>query len=329
MRNAPLASTLTLGLACLLAACVGQVEGGGSSPAPDAAIGPLVDGAPGATDARPGSVADAGSQPQCYSEPVYPNANIADIVSTYGGANWKDELIEAMSRRHPATSYLLAQQRDDSYFDQFSDSSSWTNMVGWLDTLSHEETHLFNAYHAQQQGQVHALFHRPDLIYYLPTDPGFPRGEIWDDITQAARDGIYAPTYLQGTQGQRGFNELLDEHNCYLNEVAAVGSVGEHFQGGVSLRDGSAAFLYFIETYLRVARTEYPQIYAQLAASAVYRDAVETAWLRTHFFLELADNFPNLGINDAMYRDLAHQPANMAEIEMFIGKPVNASACLP
>ncbi len=309
--------------------CVGEAPP--FSESADATTGnPRVDaGAGNQSDGGVPPTADGGTTESCYTEPVFPSADIADVIAVYGGANFKDELIEAMGRRHPASAYLLDEQRNDSYFNQFSDSTSWTGMVGWLDTLSHEETHLFNAYHAQAQGQVHALFHREDLIYYLPSDPGFGRGEIYDDISQSARDGIYAPTYLTGSQGDRGFNALLDEHNCYLNEVAAVGSVGEYFQGGVSLRDGSAAFLYFIQVYLRVARTEYPAIYAQLESTPVYRQAVETAWLRTHFFLNVANAFPNLGINDDMYLALAHQPDNMAEISMFIGRPVQATACLP
>lgn len=176
----------------LLVACVGQgpddgVTVDGGIAVPDA-------GGPGAPDAA--NPADTGTaQPSCYSEPVDPDADIADLIASYGGSNWKDELIAAMSLRHPASGWLLDAQRNDSYFNQFSDSQSWTGMVGWLDTLSHEETHLFNAYHAQAQGQVHALYHHSDLIYYLPSDPGFARAEIYDDMAQVARDGIYGGTY--------------------------------------------------------------------------------------------------------------------------------------
>jgi hypothetical protein len=314
-------------LSILLVACVGQAPDDGTGGAPDAGI-VVPDAGPGAADAAP-ATPDAGTTPSCYDEPVFPAADIDDLIAAYGGADWKDDLIAAMDRRHPATGWLLEQQRNDSYFGQFSDPNSWTGMVGWLDTLAHEETHLFNASHAADVGQVHAIYHREDLIYYLPSDPGFGRGEIFDDITADARGGIYAPTYLQGSQGDRGFNALLDEQAAYLNELAAVGPVGEHFQGGVSLRDGSVAFLYFIEVYLRVARTEFPAIYDQLKAEPAYRDAVETAWLRTHFFLEIADAFPNLGVDDQMYRSQAHRQENLDELELFLGHPVAASACLP
>jgi hypothetical protein len=327
MKYAILAALITV----TSPACVGSVDGpgGGGEGGADGSVG-AADAGPGGSnaDAAPGSPDATPPQPNCYTEPANPSVDISDLVASYGGANWKDELIEALTRRHPATGYLLDRQRNDSYFNQFSDSSSWTGMVGWLDTLSHEETHLFNAYHAQDVGQAAAIYMREDLILYMPSDQSFGRGEIYDDIAQSARDGIYAPTYLTGSQGQRGFNALLDELSCYLNEVAAVGLVGEYFQGGVSLRDGSVAFLYFMQVYLRVARTEFPQIYSQLQANPVYPELVETLWLRAHFFLEFADEFPGLGISDDMYRALMYEPANLAEIEMFTGNAVGNSNCL-
>lgn len=267
--------------------------------------------------------------PNCYTEPLTPSADITDIVSSYGGSGYKDDVIEAMERRWPAGAYLLTEQKNDPYFAQFSDSSSWTGMVGWLDTLVHEETHLFNAYHAQSQSQIHALYFRDDLILYLPQDQGFARSQILSHLIPAAQSGIYADTYLTGSQGDRGFNALLDEATCYANEVAGMASFGEYYSGGVSLRDGSAAFLYFVQVYLRVARTQHTSFYDWAKMQQSYVDAVRILWLRTHFFYEeVGDMYPNLGINDDVYRTEAYKPDNLAEIEDFIGRKVNDSSCL-
>ncbi len=287
------------------------------------------DGDPTGDDPPNGETGDPGD-PSCYTEPLFPDADVSDIVNSYGGAGWKDDLIEAMDRRWPAGAWLLQEQYNDSYFGQFSDPNSWTGMVGWLDTLLHEETHLFNAYHAIAVGQNHALYFHEDLILYLPPEQGFPRSEIYSELIPEAQAGIYAPTYLTGDQGQRGFNPLLDETLAYVNEVPGLSVFGEYFQGGVSLRDGAAAFLYFIEVYLRVARTDHPDFYAWAQSQDVYVQAVRTAWLRTYFFYEeVADGYPGLGISDGIYRAAATTPENLAEIEMFIGQPVDASSCLP
>ena len=269
-----------------------------------------------------------GGDPLCYSEPLDPDADVADIIGAYGGADWKDDLIGAMERRWPAGAYLLDYQRNDSYFNQFSDPNSWTGMVNWLDTLVHEETHLFNAYHAIDVGQNHALFFTEDNILYLPPEQGFARSEIMPLLTPGAQNGIYAPTYLTGSQGDRGFNALLDELNCYENEVPGLAVFGEDFGGGVSLRDGSAAFLYFMEMYLRVAREDHPDFYDWAQGQEVYVEAVKTLWKRANFFFEeVGDDWPNLGIDDAMYRAEAYRAENIAEVEMFTGVGLDDSAC--
>jgi hypothetical protein len=275
-----------------------------------------------------GSGEGGSADPNCYTEPVFPQAAINDIVSSYGGWNYKDELIEAMTRRWPAGGYLLNEQKNDYYFGQFSDSYSWTGTVSWLDTLVHEETHLYNAHLANSQGQAHALYFRQDLIIYLPSEQGFPRSEILDDLAPVLQNSTYASTYLTGSQGQRAFNPLLDEATCYGNEVPGMAVFGEYYNGGVSLRDGSAALLNFIQIYLRVARTEFSSFYNYAKGQQAYVDAVRTIWLRTHFHYQQADQHPGLGINDAAYRAEAHKQANLDEIDMFIGEKVGDSNCV-
>lgn len=271
-----------------------------------------------------------GGDPNCYSEPLDPDAAVDDIVDAYGGAGYKAQVIEAMGRRWPGGAFLLQEQIDDSYWGQFSDSNSWSGMVGWLDTLVHEQTHLFNAYHAIDVGENAALYFGEDRILYLPNDQGFPRSEILPHLIAGAQSGNYASTYLVGSQGDRLFHPLLDEANAYANEVPGLAVFGEYFDGfGLSLRDGSAAFLYFLEVYLRIGRTEHPEWYAWAQGQPVYLEAVELLWLRTHFFYEaVADGYPSLGIDDAMYRAAAYEAENLAELEMFTGKAFGASSCI-
>jgi len=304
----------------------GTGVGGNGSGGSEAGTGGAGNHASGGSTGVGGGGGDG--DPNCYTEPLTPTTSVSDIVNSYGGSGYKDQVINAMSRRWPAGAYLLQAQKNDPYFSQFSDSSSWSGMVGWLDTLVHEETHLFNAYHAQAQGKVHSLYFRENLIVYLPTDDGFARSQISSELDSAVAGSSYANLYLSGQQGNRGFNALLDELSCYLNEVPALSAFGEYYNGGVSLRDGSAAFLHFMQMYLKVARTSYAQYYASIQANPAYVDAVRLLWLRTHFFYQHADTHPNLGINDAQYRAAAHKPANLAEIDMFIGRKVGDSNCL-
>lgn len=267
--------------------------------------------------------------PNCYSEPLFIDADVSGIVAAYGGPDWKQDLIDAMDARWPAGGYLLHEQQDDSYFGQFSDPNSWPGMVGWLDTLVHEQTHLFNAYHAIDVGEHAALYFREDLILYMPPDQGFSRAEILAELAPGPAAGIYTGTYLTGSQGDRGFNAVLDEYSCYLNEVPGMAVFGDDYPGlGVSLRDGAAAFSYFLQMYLKVAREQHPEFYDWAKSQPVYVDAVHTLWVRTQFmFEEVGDLHPSLGIDDAMYREAALQPDNLMELELFTGHGYDASPC--
>lgn len=281
-----------------------------------------------APDADPGTPDASTSNAFCYEEEGNRTADVSALVAAYGGSNYKDDLIAIMAARHPATAYLLNEQRNDSYFAQFSDSSSWSGMVSWLDTLSHEETHLYNAVYAGAQGHAAAIYARPDLIFHLPADSNtFARSEIRDHIGADIQDGQYANTYLQGSSGNRGFNSILDELSCYINELAAVGAVGEYYNGGVSLRDGAVAFLHFMQVYLEVARTEHPATYAAMQGNPAYRDVVFQLWLRTHYYLAVADDYPNLGIDDHLYRAHLQASESLSEIQMFTGHKVGDSHC--
>ena len=288
-------------------------------------------GSEGTGDPDPtASTESDGGDPLCYSEPLDPDADISDIVNSYGGAGFQDDVIEAMNRRYPAGAYLLDAQRNDPYWAQFSDPNDWGGMVNWLDTLVHEQTHLFNAYHAIEVGEFASLYMREDLILYMPPEQGFDRSQILPDLPPALAQSIYADTYLTGSQGARGFGDLLDETACYVNEVPGMAVFGEYFPGsGLSLRDGAAAMLVFIEFYLRRARTQDPDFYAWAQRQPAYVEAVQLLWQRTQFFYEaVADDHPSLGISDAEYRAEAEREENLEELRIFTGVGLQAGPCI-
>jgi len=111
---------------------------------------------------------------------------------------------------------------------------------------------------------------------------------------------------------------------------ATTSSSWRFYSGGVSLRDGAAALLSFLQAYLETARTQYPSFYAVAKTHQAYVDAVRISWLRTHFlFNAVGDLHPNLGIHDKDYRAEMHKPDKMKEISLFIGQTVSDSHCLP
>jgi hypothetical protein len=236
-------------------------------------------------------------------------------------------MIGVLDRRYPAAADLLVEMEDDPWFGAFTDNSSFTGLMDSVMTEVHEGTHGWDYDHALGQPYF-GYWLRADLVFEPPKIDGFPRAEIYGMLVDDST-ALYDQTYLTGEQGTYGWVELLDELNAYINGMGAIAAVGEHIPWGISGRDGAVAFLYYLELYLRRARTAYPELYAELQAEPEYVELVQTQWLRTHFLLEHADAHPHLGIHDQEIRAHLYAPDNQAEIELFIGRPVDASACLP
>lgn len=301
------------------------VRDAGTAPAPDAGF---ADSGVEPRDAGEAPPRDGGvSQQECYVEPFDPTANISDIRSAYRGSNALDSIMEALDRRYPAGRDLLWEERNDPYTGTFIDRSSFGTVMESSMTEVHEATHGWD--------YSHSLFYqhfdywlRDDLRHSLSFDvDGFPRSEIYGMIEDGSTD-LYKNLYLTGEQGTRGFLELLDETNCYINGLGAIAAIADEVPYGISGRDGAVAFLYYVELYLRRARTQYPQLYQRMQQDAALKDHIKTQWLRTHFFLMFADMEPHVGIRDADIRANLYAPHNMSEISMLIGRCVDQTNCL-
>jgi hypothetical protein len=262
----------------------------------------------------------------CYCEPIDPDADISDLEQGFNGGNWADTYFGVLGRRWPAGRDLLVDEQDDPYFGAFSDTSSFAGLMDSVMTEVHEGTHGWDYGNATVSD--FSYFLRGDLQYFPPKVHGFDRSEIYGMIENGSTD-LYKNLYLTGTQGTYGFYELLDEGNCYINGMGGIAVVGEYIPWGISGRDGAVAFMYYLELYLRRARTQDPDLYADLKGEAEYVDLVRTQWLRMHFLLQYADLHPHIGIEDDAIRELMYAPANQAEIEMFIDHELDASNCLP
>ncbi|MEM7152480.1 MAG: hypothetical protein AAF799_06525 [Myxococcota bacterium] len=314
---------------------VGEDPAGGSGTASTPGTGPAgSSGTAADDDGTAGDGADDGSGPpsgdcpaNCYCEPFDATADIADLEASFASDNWAEVMIGVLARRYPAGADLLVEMQDDPWFGAFTDTSSFTGLMDSVMTEVHEGTHGWDYDHAFGQPYF-GYWLRSDLIFEPTKIDGFPRAEIAPMLVDDSTS-LYAGTYLTGTQGTYGFYELLDEMNSYINGMGGIAAVGEHIPWGISGRDGAVAFMYYLELYLRRARTTYPELYAQMQAESEYVDLIRTQWLRLHFLLEQADGHPHLGIHDAEIRAHMHEPSNMAEIEMFVGQPIDASNCLP
>ena len=271
---------------------------------------------------------DSGTPPNasCYTEPFDPTVDLSDLQS-----NWRSDalgaIMEALRRRWPAGHDLLYEERNDPYTGTFIDRSSFGSAMESSMTETHEATHGWD--------YGHSLF-RQHFDYYLRGDlthslsfavDGFPRSRIHGDVEDNSTS-LYRNLYLSGDQGTRGLLELLDEMNCYINGLGAIAAIGDQVPYGISGRDGAVAFLYYLQLYLRRARTTEPTLYATMQGDAALVAHVTTQWLRAHFFLMFADAEPHIGIRDDEIRANLYATHNIAEISMLIGRCVDQTNCL-
>ncbi len=264
---------------------------------------------------------------ECYTEPFDPTADISDIRASYRSSDALGAIMDALDRRYPAGHDLLWTERNDPYTGSFIDRSSFGSVMESSMTEVHEATHGWD--------YGHSLFYRhfdywlrDDLKHSLSFDvDGFPRSEI-HGMLEDNSTSLYSGLYLTGEQGTRGLLELLDETNCYINGLGAIAAIADQVPYGISGRDGAVAFLYYVQLYLRRARTQYPQLYQTMRNNAALKDHIKTQWLRTHFFLMFADLEPHVGIRDDDIRANLYAPHNVAEIEMLIGRCVDDTNCL-
>ena len=146
---------------------------------------------------------------------------------------------------------------------------------------------------------------------------------ITDDAT-----ANYDSTYLTGTQGSYDFVALADELNAYINGLSCIAAVSDQIGSGISARDGVAASLYYLELYLKRARTAHPTVYAALQGSPDWVRFVRYAWARGMLWRHTATS-SELGIGDEAIWAHVEDATNSSEIAMFGGGTLSDIECHP
>jgi hypothetical protein len=263
------------------------------------------------------------ADPKCYWEPVCPDAPIDDLAQSFSPADWMATAMAMTQRRYPSAACLINEYAND--VGNYADNSSFEALSESLMTMVHEETHGFDYDHANW-GSSFAYYVGCNNSLTANWIEGFPRSEIAAQVEGNATS-LYDGTYLTGTQGTYGWLEVLDEWNAYLNGMAGIGLFGDYVTGGISGTDGALALAYYAELYLRVARTQHPSVYAQIKGDAGMVDLLRRQWNRMHFFLALADKYPQLSIEASAIKAELYAAKNQSELEMVIGLPLTPTAC--
>jgi hypothetical protein len=288
------------------------------------------------------------SKPGCaqadYSEALPTKASLQDL--SYSAAQAQAYVTSALQRRYPIGKFILeggltsplAAQQGNCVARFLSDKSTAQAVLRQTPTLVHECGHFFDL--GEASGSEATFVLRDDLRFTCKsgdtTTRGgktFARSRIKGDAFYTKRKAcgggssqgcdFYADIYLDGNaddatfqSGDQGYNSVLEEATQYVNSLATALAFQEAYAGTkVSERDGILTFLWYIERYLQMARTDFASAYDTLANDACWRQATLSVWDRGWFFLEATKGIAALEIDASALEALVKDPALTAEID--------------
>jgi hypothetical protein len=270
----------------------------------------------------------------CYHDGDTPDASLADLKSTYAGSGWLKSMLAVLDRRYAHGFHVLDAMKNDPWLKtdlpKYYGMSTWAGMIEAIDTACHEETHGYDFEKALAIPGKHVYFHGQGQEVVVPKLDFFPRSEILAEVQVGGSvTPNYDSTYLKGSQGSLGFIYLADELTAYINGLACVTAVVDHLEQGSSFRDGVASHLYYLEVYLRVARTQHPTLYAKWKAEPTWQQYVRLAWARGHYWYDRALPHPLLGSKDVPIWARVQDPLNREELALFTGEDPSVLVCTP
>lgn len=295
----------------------------------------------------PGPSGDAdrvGCAQEAYTEDLPLKASLRDL--SFSSATASDYLLSALDLRYPIGADLvrgglssrMAQSQGNCVELFLSNTSSAQNVLRQASTVVHECGHFYDL--GESRGNTSTYVIRPDLVFTCEkgdtTRRGgetFARSLIKQDAyyalrpscSSSARGGcdMYAPIYLDGDatdavfqSGDQGYNLLLEEAVQYVNSLAAGLAFADQLGNvRVSERDGILTLLWYVERYLAMARTQYPDAYARISEDSCWRQATLTVWDRAWFYLRATAGMASLGLEDSKIEELVDEPDLLSEID--------------
>jgi hypothetical protein len=330
-------SCLSLATSLALAAC------GADDPVVTTDAGPSITG--DAARPPPSALVDPTCTDGLYEETPLPSpdASLDGITFTGDIPAFVDE---ALSRRYPFALAVVEGGRANTSFGTdcsvFYAGSPTTadDLYRRLDVIVHECGHFYDAELSTFDTTVYPV----DGTLRFSCEGGdseprggdtFARSRIRGDAHQADRPpctgggaasgcDFYADIYLDGDPddgsfegGDQGFNMLLEETLQYVSSLATAYAFADRLPSGISTsaRDGILTFLWYVERYLALARTTYPDAYQRISGDACWRDAILSIWGRAWLYLELTRGDARLGLDDDAIERLVADPVLLEEIE--------------
>ena len=302
---------LTAALCLALAGCGSATNDTGASPdggAPGDGASSVTDGGSPGADAGPSGA---------YTEALCDDsASLADLAAAYTDtpAGLRAAAHAIAERRYPIGVAFIDVQSDMQLQGWFRSRANFAGVLNGFEVAVHEGGHVWDITMA---GATWPYRLRDDLVIRPRRLTNFNRSEILT-LHAAPDSDSYDEVYLRGQSGAQGFNTLLDEYVQYTHSLAARFCTRDSLPPGqrISARDGILTLMYYVELYLKLARTQHPDDYAEIIGDPGHVELIRTVWQRAELWLSRSAPYPQLGLRDAQIRAWTYAPENLMEIEM-------------
>jgi hypothetical protein len=310
-------------------------------PDPDTGSGPDLDAA-AVPDEGPTPTPEGPVDPECtdgqYTETLpTPNVSIDGLKASYSASDVNGFILSVLDARFPVGAYIVEQalihggQLGDCVAYFAYDTSTAEKVIDTLSTVVHECGHFLDI---GLGGWTDDVFVITDTLSFQCSGGDkfeyggntFPRSELMNDSYAALRPmcaqgqwngcDSYADIYLTGDSGNQGFSSLMEETVQYVNSLAAGYAYSDQSAWTVSGKDGILTFLWYMERYLQMARTLYPDTHAFILGDACYRELILTTWGRAWLFLSATEDISKLGMEDDVLEALVMDPSLLGEIDL-------------
>lgn len=241
-------------------------------------------------------------------------SDVASIRSAYEPSKLRAAAEALATKRYPLGVEFLRAQDDKQLFTWFEHGgATFDDLASSFDTAVHEGAHIWGFKRFSPRTQTYGV--SADVTLTLPRLSNFDRSEILKVHVSPATDD-YAKIYLTGKSGAQGFNMLLDEYNAYVHSLASRYCTRDLLPDNlhVSARDGILTFMYYVETYLQLARTQHPKDYRAIVEDAAHRQLILGVWARAEYWLRKSATDVRLGITDETIEGWVYDASRLAEI---------------
>ena len=244
-------------------------------------------------------------------------ASLDDLRATYEPGTLRQTLIAIAKRRYPPAVAVFTDSSQSSqalYLSSFPDElrGDFDIVLQLFPVLAHELGHQWDLGH-----RTNGYTYRVDdsRVYRTADVRTFPRSEILTRHPNPRGD-MYSHTYLKGLSGTGGINSTLEEFVQYVHALAASYCTVDHpeLEGSTSDRDGVLTFMWYMETYLAIARDKHPADYRKIMRARGLRPAILDTWRRAEYWLAVTKGVLP-GIHDVELEQRVREPKNLQEIQ--------------